>query len=226
MRHQHTTPLEMCEFKLRVKLLNFVARQWIRHRTASDNEYSARYSIFDREFYVPGADVTRAQSRTNRQGHGARLSSNEAQRVQELLRADVEACLRHYVELLNEPPDGASRDEKQSRLARELARLNLSLSFYTQWYWKIDLHNLLHFLALRAGDHAQFEIRVYAEAILERVVKAWLPLDYEANCVYRMNSGVLLAGALSVVRALVEGRRSEMEALRNKSGVSARELRS
>ena len=225
MRHRHTTPFEMCEIKLHVKLPIFIARQWIRHRTANVNEYSARYSILDREFYVPDAEVLRAQSQTNRQGRGEQLSPDEAARVQELLREDAERAYAHYEELLNESPAGESGDEEQSGLARELARMNLSLNFYTQWYWKIDLHNLLHFLSLRADDHAQYEIRVYAEAILERVVKAWVPLVYEAFCDYRMNSGVLSSGALSVVRALVAGRRAEAEALRKESGISGREWR-
>ena len=225
MRNRHTTPFEMCEIKLHVKLPIFVARQWIRHRTANVNEYSARYSILDREFYIPDADVIRTQSRTNRQGRGEQLSPQEAARVQELLREDAERAYNHYEELLNESPAGESGDDEQSGLARELARTNLSLNFYTQWYWKIDLHNLLHFLSLRADEHAQYEIRVYADAILERVVKAWVPLVYEAFCDYRMNSGNLSAGALSVVRSLVKGRRAEAEELRKASGISAREWR-
>ena len=225
MRHRHTTPFEMCEIKLHVKLPIFIARQWIRHRTANVNEYSARYSILDREFYIPDAEVLRAQSQTNRQGRGEQLSPDEAARVQELLREDAERAYNHYEELLNESPAGAAGDEEQGGLARELARMNLSLNFYTQWYWKIDLHNLLHFLSLRADDHAQYEIRVYAEAILERIVKPWVPFAYEAFCDYRMNSGNLSAGALSVVRSLVAGRPAEADALRKESGISAREWR-
>ena len=225
MRNRHTTPFEMCEIKLHVKLPIFVARQWIRHRTANVNEYSARYSILDREFYIPDADVIQTQSSTNRQGRGDQLSPDEAAHVQELLREDAERAYSHYEELLNESPDGASGDEEQSGLARELARMNLSLNFYTQWYWKIDLHNLLHFLSLRADDHAQYEIRVYAEAILDRIVKPWVPFAYEAFCDYRMNSGNLSAGGLSVVRSLVKGRRAEAEELRKASGIPAREWR-
>ncbi len=225
MRHRHTTPFEMCEIKLHVKLPIFIARQWIRHRTANVNEYSARYSILDREFYIPDAEVLRAQSQTNRQGRGEQLSPDEAARVQELLREDAERAYNHYEELLNESPAGESGDEEQGGLARELARMNLSLNFYTQWYWKIDLHNLLHFLSLRADDHAQYEIRVYAEAILKRIVKPWVPFAYEAFCDYRMNSGNLSAGALSVVRSLVKGRRAEADELRKESGISAREWR-
>ena len=212
MRHRHTTPFEMCEIKLHVKLPIFVARQWIRHRTANVNEYSARYSILDREFYVPGAEVIRSQSQTNRQGRGEQLSPGDAARVQELLREDAELPRTGTTRScsMSRRPE-SPRDEEQSGLARELARMNLSLNFYTQWYWKIDLHNLLHFLSLRADEHAQYEIRVYADAILDRVVKPWVPLAYEAFCDYRMGSGLLSAGALSVVRALVEGRRTEAE---------------
>ena len=180
MRQRHTTPFEMCELKLHVKLPIFVARQWIRHRTANVNEYSARYSILDREFYIPSTDVIATQSRQNRQGRGQPLSPPDAARVQSLLRDDAERAYDLYEDLLNEGPQGEPRDAERTGLARELARMNLTLNYYTQWYWKIDLHNLLHFLALRADQHAQYEIRVYAEAILEQVVRPWVPLTYEA----------------------------------------------
>ena len=180
MRHRHTTPFEMCEIKLHVKLPIFVARQWIRHRTASVNEYSARYSILDREFYIPASDVIAAQSLSNRQGRGDQLPASEAARVQDLLREDAHRAHEHYEELLNEESEGKVHDPSRIGLARELARINLSLNYYTQWYWKIDLHNLLNFLSLRADSHAQYEIRVYAEAILEKIVQSWVPLTYEA----------------------------------------------
>ena len=225
MRHRHTTPLEMCELKLHVKLPIFVARQWIRHRTANVNEYSARYSILDREFYVPSADVIAPQSQHNRQGRGAPLSPRDAVRVQALLREDAERAYEHYKELLNEGTEGEPLDPERTGLARELARMNLSLNYYTQWYWKIDLHNLLHFLALRADQHAQHEIRVYAEAILEQVVKPWVPLTYEAFRDYRLESHVLSSRALAVVRSLASGRSAEAEALREESGIAPREWR-
>lgn len=225
MRHRHTTPFEMCELKLHVKLPIFVARQWIRHRTANVNEYSARYSVLDREFYVPSADVIGAQSQGNRQGRGEQLPPDDAARVQALLREDAERAYEHYEQLLNEHPDGSPRDADRVGLARELARMNLSLNYYTQWYWKVDLHNLLHFLSLRAAVHAQHEIRVYAEAILEHVVKPWVPLAHEAFCDYRLNSQELSAPALSLVRSLVSGRREEAEALREGSGIAPREWR-
>ena len=209
MRMGHTTPFEMCEIKLHVKLPIFVARQWIRHRTASVNEVSARYSILDREFYVPGEDVTASQSQGNRQGRGGTLSAEQAAWVQGLLREDAERAYDHYEELLNEGPNGEPMDPNRDGLARELARMNLSLNYYTQWYWKIDLHNLLHFLQLRADAHAQYEIRVYAEAMLERIVRPWTPLVHEAFLDHRLNARTLSGPALQVVRALVQGRRRE-----------------
>ena len=225
MRHRHTTPFEMCEIKLHVKLPIFVARQWIRHRTANVNEYSARYSILDREFYVPSTEVIAAQSLSNRQGRGDLLPERDAARVQDILREDALRAHDHYEELLNEMPDGGQRDPGRVGLARELARINLSLNFYTQWYWKVDLHNLLNFISLRADPHAQYEIRVYAEAILNRIVKLWVPLAYGAFCDYRLNGQMLSAKELSVVRELVSGHREKAQALRKGSGIPAREWR-
>ena len=225
MRHRHTTPFEMCEIKLHVKLPIFVARQWIRHRTANVNEYSARYSILDREFYVPSAEVIGAQSLSNRQGRGLQLPAADAARVQQLLRDDADRAHDHYAELLNEKPNGEPQNPNRLGLARELARINLSLNYYTQWYWKVDLHNLLNFISLRADLHAQYEIRVYAEAILERVVKLWVPLAYEAFCDYRLNGELLSAHGLSVVRALVAGRRQEADSLKEGSGIAPSEWR-
>ena len=225
IRNRHTSPFEMCEIKLHVKLPIFVARQWIRHRTANVNEYSARYSILDREFYVPSESVIAAQSEVNRQGRGQQLPVREVARVQALIRDDAHRVYDHYEELLNQSPSGEPLDPDRGRLARELARINLSLNYYTQWYWKIDLHNLLNFLSLRADHHAQYEIRVYAEAILEHIVKPWVPLTHQAFCDYRLNGKMLSAQALSVVRALVSGRREEGEALRETSGIASREWR-
>ena len=166
MRHRHSTPFEMCEIKYHVKLPIFVARQWIRHRTANVNEYSARYSILDREFYIPRPEHLAAQSGSNRQGRGEVLDGAEAARVLDLLRSDAAQTYGHYTEMLNEDAEGAPLDPSRQGLARELARMNLTLNTYTQWYWKTDLQNLLHFLALRADSHAQYEIRAYAEAML------------------------------------------------------------
>ncbi len=148
MRHRHTTPFEMCEIKYHVKLPIFVARQWIRHRTANVNEYIARYSILDNEFYIPAPEHLAAQATTNRQGRGDVLEGEAAQRVLDLLREDAERAYAGYAEMLNEDEAGNPRDPCWPGLARELARMNLSLNFYTQWYWKTDLHNLMHFLRL------------------------------------------------------------------------------
>jgi len=204
MRHRHTTPFEMCEIKYHVKLPIFVARQWIRHRTANVNEYSARYSILDREFYLPVPGNLAAQSPSNRQGRGAVLEAAEAAAVLDLLRADAVRCHEHYVAMLNEGPDGAPLEPGRQGLARELARMNLTLNTYTQWYWKIDLHNLLHFLSLRADAHAQYEIRVYAEAMLQ-TVQAWVPMTFEAFRDYRLGAVTFSAPMLAVLQRLLAG---------------------
>src|ERR1700685_3748377 len=167
MRHQHTTPFEMCEIKYHVKLPIFVARQWIRHRTANVNEYSARYSILDKEFYIPAPDQLAAQSKSNRQG-------------------------------------GRVIDGHRQGLARELARMNLSLNFYTQWYWKTDLFNLMNFLALRADAHAQYEIRVYADAMLG-MMERWVPMTAEAFYQYRMGGAHISEKGMAVVKRLLAG---------------------
>ncbi|HJO88401.1 MAG TPA: FAD-dependent thymidylate synthase, partial [Alphaproteobacteria bacterium] len=194
IRHRHTTPFEMCEIKFHVKLPIFVARQWIRHRTANVNEYSARYSILDKEFYIPVPEQMATQSSANHQGRGEALEGEEAARALELLREDAETCYRHYEEMLNEGEGDNLVDPEKKGLARELARMNLTLNTYTQWYWKIDLHNLMHFLSLRADPHAQYEIRVYAEAMLD-CLKRWVPLVYEAFTDYRTGGAFLSAAA-------------------------------
>ena len=204
MRHRHTTPFEMCEIKYHVKLPIFVARQWIRHRTANVNEYSARYSVLDNEFYVPAPEHLAAQATANRQGRGEVLEGPAALRVLDLLREDAERAYAGYAELLNEDASGAALDPDRLGLARELARINLTLGFYTQWYWKTDLHNLLHFLSLRADPHAQYEIRAYAEAMLD-TVKRWVPMTYAAFLEYRMNAATISAASLAVIRRLLAG---------------------
>ncbi|MDP7546737.1 MAG: FAD-dependent thymidylate synthase [Alphaproteobacteria bacterium] len=220
MRHRHTTPFEMCEIKFHVKLPVFVARQWIRHRTASVNEYSARYSILNREFYIPDPDQLSAQSKDNRQGRGDVLQGDEAARVLSILREDAARNYADYQEMLNEDDEGNVIDPKRQGLARELARMNLPLNIYTEWYWKCDLHNLLHFLSLRADPHAQYEIRVYADAIMQ-ALRAWVPLTAEAFEDYRLGSTHLSRGGLEVVRRMLAG-----EAVTAKdSGLSAREWR-
>ena len=194
MRHWHSTPFEMCEIKLHVKLPVFVARQWIRHRTANVNEYSARYSILDREFYIPDASQLAAQSTVNNQGRGAVLEGPEAARVLDLLKQDAATAYDHYEDMLSTTD---AHGAPQQGLARELARMNLPANIYTQWYWKIDLHNLFHFLRLRADPHAQYEIRVYAEEIC-KLVQDWVPLAYKAFEDYRMG-GVSLSGKAAAV---------------------------
>jgi thymidylate synthase (FAD) len=212
MRHWHSTPFEMCEVKLHVKLPVFVARQWIRHRTANVNEYSARYSILDREFYIPAPDQLAAQSTVNNQGRGEVLTGEEAARVLDLLKSDANRAYDHYEAMLSQ--DG------QQGLARELARMNLPANIYTQWYWKTDLHNLFHFLRLRADPHAQYEIRVYAEAIAA-CVRDWVPLAYAAFEDYRMG-GVSLSGkAVAVLKRRLKGEAVGFE----ESGMSRGEWR-
>ncbi len=204
MRHRHSTPFEMCEIKFHVKLPIFVARQWIRHRTANVNEYSARYSILDNEFYMPAPAQLAAQSASNRQGRGDVLEGDEAARVLDLLRDDSHRQYDHYADMLNENDAGEAIDPARRGLARELARMSLTLNFYTQWYWKIDLHNLMHFLSLRADPHAQHEIRVYAEAMLD-VMRRWVPLCHDAFVQHRLQAITLSAGALAVVKRLLAG---------------------
>ena len=206
MRHRHTTPFEMCEIKYHVKLPIFVARQWIRHRTANVNEYSARYSILDNEFYLPAPEQIAAQSRSNRQGRGETLSAAEQQRVLDLLREDALRAYRDYAELLNEDEAGNVVDPRRQGLARELARMNLTLNFYTQWYWKTDLHNLLNFLSLRADAHAQYEIRVYADAMIG-TLERWVPMTAEAFRQYRLGGAHLSASGLAVVKRMLAGER-------------------
>jgi thymidylate synthase (FAD) len=218
MRHRHSTPFEMCEIKYHVKLPIFVARQWIRHRTANVNEYSARYSVLDREFYIPAPEHLAAQSVSNRQGRGEALGAEEAARVLDMLRADAARCYDDYAWMLNEDEPGRPADPDRAGLSRELARMNLTLNTYTQWYWKIDLHNLLHFLTLRADSHAQYEIRAYAEAVLE-TVRAWVPLAFAAFVDYRLNGATFSGPMLAVLRRVLTGEAVEQAG----SGLSKRE---
>ena len=204
MRHRHSTPFEMCEIKLHVKLPIFVARQWIRHRTANVNEYSARYSVMDREFYIPTPEQLAAQSSANRQGRGETLEGEEAAEVLRLLRGDAAQTYDNYQRMLNQTFDGETIDEGRRGLARELARMNLTANVYTQWYWKTDLHNLFHFLSLRADPHAQYEIRVYAEAI-GALTKAWVPAAWEAFEEYRLGGAHLSRAGLEAVKRMIAG---------------------
>jgi thymidylate synthase (FAD) len=218
MRHRHSTPFEMCEIKFHVKLPIFVARQWIRHRTANVNEYSARYSILDREFYIPAPEQLAAQSAANRQGRGDVLTGAEAARVLDILKQDSTTAYDHYAEMLNESEAGETIDAEKQGLARELARMNLSLNFYTQWYWKVDLHNFMHFLSLRADPHAQYEIRVYADAMLD-LLRKWVPLTAEAFEQHRLHATTLSKNALDAIKRMLKGETVTLET----SGLGKRE---
>ncbi len=219
MRHWHSTPFEMCEIKFHVKLPMFVARQWIRHRTANVNEYSARYSILDKEFYIPRLEDLAPQSKQNHQGRGGdALSPAEAQRVLDILKSDALQTYGHYEELMNCDRDGNILDESKSGVARELARMNLTMNYYTQWYWKIDLHNLMHFLMLRADSHAQYEIRAYADVMID-LVKKWVPFAYEAFEEHRLHGVRLSRSGLGVVKRMIEGEKVTQET----SGLTKRE---
>jgi thymidylate synthase (FAD) len=252
LRHRHTTPFEMCEIKLHVKLPIFVARQWVRHRTANINEYSARYSVLDNQFYVPDPKYleslqeeefiqkkedegqrdlfgvqpaavthTAAQSTANKQGREHVLSHEETEEVLKIIKRHSEASYRRYVELLNEE-NGRKLDERKMGLARELARIVLPTNFYTQWYWKVDLHNLLRFLSLRADPHAQYEIRAYAERILD-IVHKWVPVTARAFEDYIRGSVSLSSAGVAIVRRLVGGEKLDPLVNPPGSGLNKRE---
>ena len=218
MRHWHSTPFEMCEIKYHVKLPIFIARQWIRHRTANVNEYSARYSILDKEFYLPEPNHLAAQSKNNRQGRGDILQGEQAKKVLDLLKGDAERTYDNYENMLNERYDGSVIDESQNGLARELARMNLTLGTYTQWYWKTDLLNLMNFLRLRADHHAQYEIRAYADVMLD-TLKRWVPITYEAFLDYRVGGTEVSSKGKKVLKKLISGDTIDLES----SGLSKRE---
>lgn len=218
MRHWHSTPFEMCEIKYHVKLPIFIARQWIRHRTANVNEYSARYSILDKEFYIPAKEQLSAQATNNRQGRGDLITGEQADEVLKILKDDAVRTYDNYEKMLNERFDGTIIDEKKSGLARELARMNLTLNSYTQWYWKTDLLNLMNFLFLRADSHAQYEIRVYAEKMLD-TVKKWVPITHAAFLDYRVGAAHLSSKGLRIVKSMINGNKVNFE----DSGLGKRE---
>jgi thymidylate synthase (FAD) len=213
MRHRHTTPFEMCEIKFHLKMPMFVARQWLRHRTANVNEYSARYSIMDKEFYLPDLDQMSSQSMINNQGRGNIVPEDQAVDIRNRLKRDAEQCYDSYEYFLKE-----DEDTQKAGLARELARMNLPVNFYTQMYWKIDLHNLLHFLSLRADSHAQYEIRVYAEEML-KIVEKWVPTVYEAFMQYRAKSMLLSKASIDILKRKLKGEDVAQES----SGLGKRE---
>ena len=218
MRHRHSTPFEMCEIKLHVKLPMFIARQWIRHRTASINEYSARYSVLDKEFYIPEEKDLAVQSKSNKQGRGDTLSAKDSEEALFLLKRDAEKSYETYEYLLNETQEGEVLDNNRDGLSRELARINLTLNTYTQWYWKTNLHNLMNFIFLRADSHAQYEIRVYAD-IIYKIMESWVPITAEAFKSYRSGSVELSAEAIEVIKLMLSGNKGDQK----ESGLSLRE---
>ena len=205
LRHKHTTPFEMCEIKLHVKLPIFIARQWIRHRTANVNEYSARYSILEDEFYIPKIANLAEQSSLNKQGRGKKINEDLAAKIIKILKDDSTRCYNNYLWMLNEN-NTQGYDETRDSLSRELARINLTLNTYTEWYWKIDLHNFMHFLSLRADHHSQFEIRAYADVLI-KILKKWVPITHKAFCSYMLNSAELSQEALQVIKELIKGKK-------------------
>ena len=217
LRHRHTTPFEMCEIKLHVKLPIFIARQWIRHRTANVNEYSARYSILEDEFYIPKISNLAEQSSLNKQGRGQEVDNTTAKKIINILLEDSKNCYNNYTWMLNEE-GGTNFDKSRPSLSRELARINLTLNTYTEWYWKVDLHNFMHFVSLRADKHSQYEIRAYAE-ILINILKSWVPITYRAFNSYRLNSAELSEESLEIVKKLVKGKKVK----RTETNLSKRE---
>lgn len=210
IRHKHTTPFEMCDVKFHIKLPIFVARQWIRHRTASVNEYSARYSKLEDEFYIPEFENLSAQSGINRQGRGEILPHEEGKKVRKILLQDSTTTYQNYEKMLSQ--------ENQEGLSRELARINLPTNVYTQWYWKVNLLNLLKFIHLRIDTHAQYEIRVYAEKLAE-IVKNWVPITYQAFNDYWLEGVSVSQQQVTLIKQKMDGKDISFE----ESGLSKRE---
>lgn len=194
MKHDHTSPFEMCDLKLHLKMPIFVARQWIRHRTASVNEYSARYSILSDEFYVPEQNKLQKQSQTNNQGRDDANLVENPQKMQDFFQQDNRQCYDHYDQMI------------EADLTRELARINLPISVYTEFYWKINLHNLLHFVRLRADEHSQYEIRVYAQIILEKIIKPWVPIVYEAFINHQFGAKKISQKEIAVLKSFLQNK--------------------
>jgi len=218
MRHRHSTPFEMCEIKYHVKLPIFIARQWIRHRTANVNEYSARYSILDKEFYLPSKENLAVQSAINRQGRGELVNEKQADNILNILKKDAEQTYANYELMLNERYDGSTIKEDNKGLARELARMNLTLNTYTQWYWKTDLLNLLNFLSLRGDSHAQYEIKAYADVMIDSL-KKWVPITFDAFMDYRVGGMELSGKGKAVIKKMMKGQKCDFES----SNLSKRE---
>ena len=206
MRHRHTTPFEMVEFKFHCKMPIFVARQWVRHRTANINEYSLRYSEARDEFYIPDSKNIQFQSALNKQGRSGIVPENLKNKVLKYFKDISERSFEMYQEL------------NKAGIARELARSILPVNIYTEWYWKNDLHNLLHFIGLRSDSHAQYEIRVYADIMLD-TLKKWVPITYEAFMDYRVGGTEISAKGKMVIKNLIKGEKIDLET----SGLSKRE---
>lgn len=229
-RHDHTTPFEMVDLKFHARMPIFVARQWVRHRTASINEYSARYSIVREEFYVPEAGVLAQQSKSNRQGREEPLTAVQAEKVREHLRMAAEGEYDVYRGLLNDDGSGLPVNPDEPMVARELARAPLGTFFYTEWYWKVNLHNFMHFARLRMDPHAQLEIRVYAEA-MGRIVKDAFPIAWKAFEDYELAAKKFSAPELQVLTKLLGGKRvrfsnEEIDAAAAAAGLTNRRERS
>lgn len=205
MKHQHTSPFEMCEIKLHIKLPMFIARQWIRHRTANVNEISARYSILPEEFYIPELENIKPQAKNNKQGRGGEFEEKEANEIQAKILEHSKQSYAFYKELLGD-------ENEEEGIARELARMSLPVNMYTEWYWKIDLHNLMHFVKLRIHPHAQYEIRVYAEALLE-IIKEWCPFVYGAFVEYILGAKTLSKTQIDVIKNAISSGKLEQSSL-------------
>jgi thymidylate synthase (FAD) len=217
MRHEHTSPFEQVQLTFHTKMPILVARQWVRHRTARLNEISGRYSVMRDEFYVPEPDQIRYQSDVNKQARSSEcLPPDEARAVIQEFAEDQQTIFRHYEGML------------KKGVAREIARGNLPLSLYTEWYWQIDLHNLFHFLALRLDDHAQYEIRVYAQAMAD-CARAVAPMAYEAFVEHVLGAIRLSRKECDALKALNRGEQPELTGLEltefrgkmNKSGLGS-----
>lgn len=206
MKHNHSSPFEMCDIKFHLKMPIFVARQWLRHRTASVNEYSARYSILSNEFYTPEQTQITKQSSSNNQGRSDEILEN-ANEIRETLINDSQQCYENYNQMVD------------SGYARELARANLPVSVYTEFYWKINLHNLLHFVALRADSHSQYEIMKYAEIILDQIIKKWVPITYDAFMNHNFNGKKMSAKEIIMIQQMIKGAKTSQE----ESGLSKRD---
>uniref|UniRef100_A0A6C0LR09 Thymidylate synthase n=1 Tax=viral metagenome TaxID=1070528 RepID=A0A6C0LR09_9ZZZZ len=215
MKHKHTSPFEMCEIKFCIQAPIFVVRQWFRHRTANINEYSARYSILSKEFYLPSIENINAQSKMNHQGRGEKLAENECNKILDILREDSLKCYDYYEKMLNYDDKGEKINSEFDGVARELARIGLTLNYYTRFYWKIDCHNLMHFLELRCDSHAQFEIREYANAMLN-IFKIWMPLSYDAFVNYRKNAITLSEKQLELIKNITNGKTIDYNKLLNR----------